>query len=152
MPDTLVVFGTTFTNVAGFKATDSNDQTQTYIKPSGTMNITAPGTYNVSAYASVEVDIDMWTETTIATDGAVTQELSPYVLYHFTGTLTSLTVTLGTPATGQIAHYHFDFNSGSTAPTLNVPLTVEMPDGFTVEASTHYEVDILTNYGTVQGW
>lgn len=118
----------------------------------GTLQITAPGTYNVTNYASVEVDIDMWTEQTIATDGAVTQALSPYVMYHFTGTLTSLTVTLAAAAQGQIPHYHFDFASGSTAPTLNVPLTVTMPSGFSVEASKHYEIDILNNYGTAQGW
>lgn len=118
----------------------------------GTLNITAPGTYNVTNYASVEVDIDMWTEQTISTAGAVTQALSPYVIYHFTGALTSLTVTLAAAAQGQIPHYHFDFASGSTAPTLNVPQTVVMPSGFSVEASKHYEIDILNNYGTAMGW
>lgn len=118
----------------------------------GTLNITAPGTYNVTNYASVEVDIDMWTEQTISTAGAVTQALSPYVIYHFTGELTSLTVTLAAAAQGQIPHYHFDFASGSTAPTLTLPQTVTMPSGFSVEASKHYEIDILNNYGTAMGW
>ena len=118
----------------------------------GTLQITAPGTYNVTNYASVEVDIDMWTEQTISTAGAVSQALEPYVIYHFTGALTSLTITLDAVAQGQIAHYHFDFESGSTAPTLTLPQSVEMPDGFTVEASKRYEIDILNNFGTVQGW
>lgn len=120
--------------------------------PSGTYIIEAPGTYDISNYQYVKVDIDMWTEQTISTAGAVTQELQPYVIYHFTGALTSLTVTLAAAAQGQIAHYHFDFDSPSTAVTLNLPATVETPDGFSVEASKHYEIDILNNYGTAQGW
>lgn len=93
-----------------------------------------------------------WVEQTIATDGAVTQALDAYTLYHFTGDLTSLTITLNAPSTGQIAHYHFDFLSGSTAPTLTMPNTVTMPDSFAVEASKRYEVDVLNNYGSVIAW
>ena len=94
-----------------------------------------------------------WVEQTIATDGAVTQALDPYTLYHFTGNLTSLTITLNAPSAGEIAHYHFDFGSGSTAPTLNVPVSVTMPDDFSApEANNRYEVDILNNYGTVVAW
>ena len=124
----------------------------TGVTPSGTYTIEAPGTYDISNYQYVEVDIDMWTEQTISTAGAVTQALDPYVIYHFTGALTSLTVTLAAAAQGQIPHYHFDFESGSTAPTLNVPVSVDMPSGFSVEASKHYEIDILNNYGTAMGW
>jgi len=36
MPDNLTIFGTTYTNVTGIKATDTNDTVQTFIKPSGT--------------------------------------------------------------------------------------------------------------------
>lgn len=93
-----------------------------------------------------------WVEETISTSGAVTKALDPYTLYHFTGTLTSLTITLNAPSAGQIAHYHFDFLSGSTAPTLTMPGTVTMPDSFAVEASKRYEVDVLNNYGSVIAW
>lgn len=122
------------------------------ITPTGTYTITSSGTYDITNYAYVEVDIDMWTEQTISTTGAVSQTLSPFVIYHFTGAITSLTITLGTPASGQLAHYHFDFLSGSTAATLSMPQTVEMPDNFVVEANNRYEVDILNNYGTVTAW
>ena len=94
---------------------------------------------------------DAVTEQTVATDGAVTQALLPNVIYHFTGTLTSLTLTLTAPVSG-LAHYHFDFVSGSTAPTLSLPGTVTMPDDFQVEADNRYEVDILNNYGTAVSW
>ena len=93
-----------------------------------------------------------WTEQTVSTAGAVTQALDPYVIYHFTGALTALTITLNAAASGQIAHYHFDFDCGSTAPTVTIPNTVTMPDGNSFEASKHYEVDILNNYGAVMSW
>ena len=93
---------------------------------------------------------DTWVEQTITTDGAVTQALDAYTLYHFTGNLTSLTITLN-QASG-IAHYHFDFLSGSTAPTLTMPNSVTMPDSFAVEASKRYEVDVLNNFGAVISW
>lgn len=85
-------------------------------------------------------------------DTAPDVDLDPEKIYHFTGTLTALTIDLTTPASGQLAHYHFDFDSGSTAPTLTLPNTVTMPSGFTVEASKHYEIDILNGYGTVMAW
>lgn len=92
------------------------------------------------------------TEEDVSDTGAVTAALDPNVLYHFTGAITSLTITLNTPQTGMIAHYHFDFTSGSTAATLTLPQTVVMPSGFSVAANTRYEVDILNNYGTVMSW
>lgn len=56
--DTLEVFGTEYTNVAGFKATDDNNQTKTYIRPQGTKSISANGTgIDVTAYASVDVAV-----------------------------------------------------------------------------------------------
>ena len=93
-----------------------------------------------------------WSETTIATAGAVTQALDAGVIYHFTGALSALTLTLNAPASGQIAEYHFDFSTGSTPPTLTLPQTVTMPDGFSVEANKRYEVDILNNFGAVISW
>lgn len=92
------------------------------------------------------------TEVTVSTAGAVTQALDAGKIYHFTGALTDLTVTLNAPASGDLAQYHFDFLSGSTAPTLTMPNTVTMPDSFTVEASKRYEVDVLNNYGAVMAW
>lgn len=92
------------------------------------------------------------TEVTVSAAGAVTQALDACKIYHFTGALTSLTITLNAPASGTLAHYHFDFNSGSTAPTLTLPSGVTIPSGFAVEASKHYEIDILNGYGAVIGW
>lgn len=56
--DTLEVFGTEYTNVAGFKATDDNGNTKTYIRPQGTLSISANGTgIDVSQYASADVAV-----------------------------------------------------------------------------------------------
>lgn len=104
----------------------------------------------ISAVEAIETA--QWTEQTVSTAGAVTQAIDPYVIYHFTGALTALTITLNTPASGQIAHYHFDFNCGSTAPTVTIPNTVTMPDSNSFDADKHYEVDILNNYGAVLSW
>lgn len=92
------------------------------------------------------------TEETITTSGAVSQALDAGKIYHFTGALTALTITLNAAASGQIAQYHFDFTTGSTVPTLTVPNTVTMPDGFAVEANKRYEIDILNGYGAVMSW
>lgn len=39
MTDTLEIFGTEYTRVAGIKATDDNSQTKTYIRPQGMKSI-----------------------------------------------------------------------------------------------------------------
>lgn len=91
------------------------------------------------------------TEVTVSTAGAVTQALDAGKLYHFTGALTALTITLNAAPSGQLAQYHFDFDCGSTAPTVSIPGTVTMPSG-TFDANNHYEADILNNYGVVSAW
>ena len=94
---------------------------------------------------------DKVTEVTVSTAGDVTQALDAGKIYHFTGALTALTLTLNAAAAGQ-QQYHLDFVSGATAPTVTIPATVTMPDGWTVEANTRYEIDILDGYGVAQSW
>ena len=91
-------------------------------------------------------------EVTVSTAGDVTHALDAGKIYHFTGALTSLTLTLTAAPSGNAAQYHFDFASGSTAPTVTLPQTVTMPSGFQVEANKHYEIDILDGYGVAQSW
>ena len=58
MSDTLEVFGTEYTNVAGFKATDDNDNIKTYIRPQGAKSITSNGNnIDVAAYATANVNV-----------------------------------------------------------------------------------------------
>lgn len=90
------------------------------------------------------------TEVTNTSTGAVSLALDAGKIYHFTGSLTSLSLTLNT-ASGTIPQYHFDFVSGSTAPTLTVT-GATMPDSFTVETGKTYEVDVLNGRAVVFGW
>ena len=55
MADNLEIFGETYPNATGIKAKDTNGVTQTFVKPSGTVNITSSGTTDVSAYANASV-------------------------------------------------------------------------------------------------
>lgn len=116
------------------------------------------GKADVSALASkadvsaLNAKADKITEVTVSAAGAVSQTLEAGKWYHFTGALTGLTITLTAPASGELAQYHFDFTSGATAPTLTLPNTVTMPEGFSVEANNRYEVDILGGYGAAQSW
>lgn len=68
--------------------------------------------------------------------------------YYVCGELTALTVD-SSPSTGG---WSVRFTSGSTATVLTMPNTVVMPDGFEVEASTVYEINVLDNYALVASW
>lgn len=58
MTDSLVIFGDTFDDVTGIKATDDNDNTLIYIRPTGTKSISENGTgIDVADYASVDVAV-----------------------------------------------------------------------------------------------
>lgn len=91
-------------------------------------------------------------EVTISTAGAVTQALDAGKIYHFTGAVTSLSLTLNAPASGQLAQYHFDFESGSTAATVTITGVSWAGGSFVPEASKRYECDILNGYGVYMSW
>lgn len=138
----------------GIPKTDLASAVQTSLGKADTALQSVPNTYRTAA-AQDTIDAskeDKATEVTVSTAGAVTQALDAGKIYHFTGALTSLAITLNAAASEQIAHYHFDFDCGSTAPSVSIPNTVTMPDGNSFEASKHYEVDILNNYGAVLSW
>ena len=67
--DTLEIFGTEYSGVAGVKATDSNNQTKTYIRPQGTVTISSSGNTDVTAYATASVSAG--SATASATKGTV---------------------------------------------------------------------------------
>lgn len=89
-------------------------------------------------------------EITISSSGSVSQTLQPDTVYHFTsGSITDLTIAFG----GQSgAQYHFDFISPATAATLTLPVTVVMPQSFSVEKDSKYEIDIVNNQGVYAVW
>lgn len=70
--------------------------------------------------------------------------------YHTWGEVTSLTLTLGAGANGQVNGYWFSFDSGDTATTLSLPETV-ITD-IVVEPNMHYECSIVGNYMSFEEW
>lgn len=94
-------------------------------------------TYYISAPAVV-TDID---STSITLAAKVNTE------YHY-GELASLTIS-SFPASGE---FSIVFTSGSTETVLTVPQTLIMPDGFAVEASTRYEINVKNGYAVVGSW
>ena len=142
----------------GIPKSDLASAVQTSLDNADTALQTAPVSSVNGQTGAVTLDADdvgaepAVTEVTVSTAGAVTQALDAGKVYHFTGALTALTITLNTAGTGVLPQYHFDFESGSTAPTLTMPNTVTMPDSFTVEANKRYEIDVLNGYGVAQSW
>lgn len=78
--------------------------------------------------------------------------LTPNVLHKW-GTVTNLTLTLGSGATGVANYYMFQFTSGSTATTLSIPATVKWSGGeLNIEANKTYQVSILNNCAVIGGF
>lgn len=75
--------------------------------------------------------------------------LTPNVL-HVWGTVTSLTLTLATPADSTIVNeYMFQFTSGTTATTLGLPSTVTWVAAPSINAGATYQVSIVNNLGVI---
>ena len=75
--------------------------------------------------------------------------LTPNVL-HIWGEVTSLTLTLATPADSTIVNeYMFQFTSGSTATTLSLPSSVVWVAAPSINAGATYQVSIVNNLGVI---
>ena len=113
--DTLEIFGTEYTGVTGVKATDSNNQTKTYIRPQGTISITSSGNTDVTEYATASVSAGT-AGTPTATKGTVSNHsiaVTPSVT-NSTGFITGSTIT-GTAVTVSAS----ELVSGSETKTAN---------------------------------
>lgn len=64
------------------------------------------------------------------------------------GTLSTLTIT----AITNPGEFSITFTSGATATVLTVPAGMTMPDSFSVEANTRYEINCKNGYAVVAGW
>ena len=113
-----------------------------------------------SSYTGEQVDARLAQVMTkeAVSGSSVSKQLSPNVFYSF-GTMSSLTITLGSPTSGQTNEYAFEFDSGSTATSLSLPASVEGVDDSGIEASKHYEVSIKYTaqgggkyFGLIKGW
>lgn len=79
-----------------------------------------------------------------------TATLSPNTFYVW-GTVSSLTLTLGTAVSGVANEYLFQFTSGTTATTLSLPSTIKWANDETptFEANKTYQISILNNLATL---
>lgn len=78
--------------------------------------------------------------------------LEPNKLYIFPE-MTTLNITLSEDIDESIVNeYHFVFQSGATATTFTLPDTINMPDGFSVDANKIYEISILETMMLSQSW
>lgn len=139
---------------------DNNKAVNVVIPAAGDTNVIETIKVNGTALtpdANKAVDIKGIITRTDVTGTSVTQALTPNVFYSF-GTMTSLTVTLGSVVSSVNNVYSFEFTSGSTATTLTLPNTVIWQDTVTIEANTHYEISIKyapkdsAYYGMISSW
>lgn len=85
------------------------------------------------------------------TGSTVTQELAPNEFYVFEE-VSALTLTFAAGEAGVVNEYHFRFTSGATPTVLDMPIDVEMPESFSVEAAAVYEISIINGYGVFAAW
>jgi hypothetical protein len=79
-----------------------------------------------------------------------TKEIQPNRYYIF-GEKVSLTITLAAGEEGKLAEYMFEFTSGTTPTTLNLPESVKWMGDNTIEASKTYQVSIVNNIAVLGG-
>lgn len=140
---------------------DNNKAVNVVIPAAGDTNVIETVKVNGTALtpdANKAVDIKGIITRTDVTGTSVTQTLTPNVFYSF-GTMTSLTVTLGSVVSGANNLYSFEFSSGTVATTLTLPNTIKwQEDTVTIEANTHYEISIKYSpkdemyYGMISSW
>ena len=77
--------------------------------------------------------------------------LDPNKFYVF-GEEAEIDVSFAAGTEGQVNEYHFSFVSGTTPTVLSLPVDVVMPDSFSVEADTTYEISVINNKGLFVSW
>jgi hypothetical protein len=74
-----------------------------------------------------------------------TQTLAPNTFYKFTGAVTSLTLTLGTPIDGIANIYAFSFVAGAANPTISLPASVTIDGTPSIASGDYVEFSIMNN-------
>lgn len=86
---------------------------------------------------------------------STSKSIEPNKYYKWTSAMSSLTITLATPAnTSRLNNYMFEFTTSSSGCTLNVPSTIKWANGEapTIEASKTYQVSIINNLAVVSNF
>ena len=91
--------------------------------------------------------------TVVEVSGATpTQALAPNTFYKFTGSLTALTVTLGTPISGILNVYAFSFTAGAADVNVSLPQSVQCDDTLSNASGDYVEFSIVNNKATFKVW
>ena len=98
----------------------------------------------ISSKVSI-VTVDLTSGTTINTS------IYPNKMYLF-GEKTDITITFNTGDNKIVNEYMFQFNSGNTATTLNVPNTVVWLKEPNIQTNKIYQVSIENNLGIIGEW
>lgn len=105
----------------------------------------------------VETAAQSATRKAVVTDESTSGTLYPNIMYEF-GEVASIDIGLSTPVSGEVNEWQFSFDSGTTATTFSVPAGVVWTSTVTIEASMHYEVNIVYDetseryLGIIVGW
>lgn len=86
----------------------------------------------------------------ITNSGSVTQELFPNTLYHFSGTLTSLTLTFGQGVVGKVNEYMCQVKTGNNMTSINFPSNITWINNFNpndLASNSTYLFSIVNNIG-----
>lgn len=139
MSDTLEIFGTEYTNVAGIIATNSNDTDLTYIRPQGTKSISANGnSIDVTEYASVDVSVPTGTART-SSDLTVSGDTvtAPAGLYASSASKSVASGTAGTPTAtkGTVSNHSVSVTPSVTNTTGYITGSTKTGTAVTVSAS-----------------
>lgn len=86
------------------------------------------------------------------TGATPTQTLAPNTFYKFTGQVTSLTLTLGTPISGVTNIYGFSFTAGAANPTITWPQGCKLDGEPTLGAGDYFEATIQDGYVLYKIW
>lgn len=109
--------------------------------------------YNDSPIA-LQSDVAGVSKVTVSTSGNVSQTMQPNVKYAFTGTLTSLNLTLAAPLSGKRSVYSCIFYTGENTPTVKLtPNSGYIVYGIcnlkSLDAGTYYILEVEDNIATL---
>lgn len=124
-------------------------QTVTSVQSGGTNEVTVTLTNGTTSKFYIHNGGDVAQVTVTGT--TPTQQLARNTFYQF-GSVTSLTVTLGSAVSGISNIYAFGFTAGVDNPTITLPQGVQIADAPTIATGDYVEFSIVNNKAIAKVW